>query len=148
MRKFLRHALPACALALLSLQAMPAWADFYIVVNKDSPLRTLTHKEAVALFMGRNRSLGNGEIAALFDLPPDSPQHREFYQLLTGLDPAQVNSYWSRLIFSGRSLPPRPLPDEATMAATLAHNPNAVGWLTKEPADKQLRTVLVLKEAP
>ena len=63
------------------------------------------------------------------------------------MSPAQVNSYWSRLMFSGQNLPPRSLPDEATMVEVIKRSPNAIGWLSKEPADRQLRTVLVLKGA-
>jgi hypothetical protein len=49
-------------------------------------------------------------------------------------------------MFSGQNLPPQALPDEAAVIDALKRNPNALGWLTKEPVDKQLRTLLVLKE--
>jgi hypothetical protein len=60
---------------------------------------------------------------------------------------AQVNSYWSRLMFSGQSVPPQALPDETAVAGILRRNPSALGWLSKEPTDAGLRTVLVIKEA-
>jgi hypothetical protein len=116
------------------------------VVDID-PQRSLTQKEAVELCMGRSRALPNGEYALLFDLPRDSPQRAAFYEALTGLKPAQVNSYWARLMFSGQTVPPQPLPDEQAMADLVKRNPSAMGYLSKEPTDKALRTVLVLKEA-
>jgi hypothetical protein len=125
-----------------------AHADFYIVVQASNPQRALTQRQALDLFMGRSRAFSNGDFALLFDLPRDSPKHIAFYRALTGMSPAQVNSYWSRLMFSGQVMPPQPLPDEATMINIVKHNSNAVGWLNSEPTDKALRTLLVIRESP
>jgi len=135
------------ALALLLASALPARADFYIVVHASNPQRSLTQKEAVDLFMGRSRAFANGDFALIFDLPRDNPRRAAFYQALTGMSVAQVNSYWSRLMFSGQSVPPQALPDEAAMASILRRNPSALGWLSKEHPEPGLRTVLVIKEA-
>lgn len=132
-------------LALLAL-ACSARADFYIVVHAGNPQKALTQKEAVDLFMGRSRAFGNGDFALIFDLPRDNPRRGAFYQALTGMSLAQVNSYWSRLMFSGQSTPPQALPDEAAMLGILRRNPSALGWLSKEPTEPGLRTVLVIKE--
>jgi len=140
----LRKALVPLLLAL----AWPAHADFYIVVHAANPQHSLTQKEAVDLFMGRSRAFANGDFALIFDLPRDNPRRAAFYEALTGLGAAQVNSYWSRLMFSGQSVPPQALPDEAAMARILRRNPSALGWLSKEPTEPGLRTVLVLKEPP
>lgn len=138
-------------LALLSLSlafATSARADYYIVVNANNPQPAFTRSEALNLFMGRSRAFSNGDFALVFDLPRDSPKREGFYRTLTGLSLAQITSYWARLMFSGQSLPPQPLPDESTMLVILKRNPNAVGWLSTAPTDKGLRTLLVLKEVP
>lgn len=137
--------LPLAWLALL-MAVLPARADFYVVVHASNPQRTLTQKEAVDLFMGRSRAFANGEFALIFDLPRDNPRRAAFYQSLTGMSVAQVNSYWSRLMFSGQSVPPQALPDETAMANILRRNPSALGWLSREPTEPGLRTVLVIKE--
>jgi hypothetical protein len=135
------------ALLLMPLLALPARADFYIVVNAANPQRALTQKEAVDLFMGRSRAFANGEFAVIFDLPRDNARRAAFYQALTGMGVAQVNSYWSRLMFSGQSAPPQALADEAAMVGMLRRNPAALGWLSREPTEPGLRSVLVIKEA-
>jgi hypothetical protein len=130
------------------LHAPSVRADFYVVVQANNPQPALTKKQALDLFMGRSRSFTNGDFALIFDLAHSNPKRAAFYRSLTGMSLAQINSYWSRLMFSGQSMPPQPLPDEATMAEIVKRNPNALGWLSSEPTDKQLRVVLVLKEAP
>ena len=142
MKKLLR----ILAFALLAMFAPLARADFYIIVHASNPQRTMTQREVVDLFMGRSRAFVSGEFAIAFDLPRDSPRRAAFYQALTGMSAAQVTSYWSRLMFSGQSMPPQPLPDEAMMIEIVKRNPNAIGWVTREPTDKQVRTVFVIKE--
>ncbi|NRF72098.1 hypothetical protein HLB44_34455 [Aquincola sp. S2] len=117
-----------------------------MIVHTANPLKALTQKEAIDLFMGRSRSFPGGDFAQTFDLPRDSPLRAGFYQALTGQSVAQVNSYWARLMFTGQTLPPQPLPNEAAMVDLVKHNPNAIGYLGHEPADKGLRVVLVLKD--
>jgi hypothetical protein len=137
----------------MTLVALATWlnnaqADFYIVASASNPQTVLTEKAAVDLFMGRRRNFDNGDFALVFDLPRGAPTRDAFYLSLTGMSPAQVNSYWSRLMFSGQSMPPQPLPDETAMVNIIKRNPSAVGWLSKEPADKSLRILLVLKATP
>lgn len=144
MKSCLRHLLTLTAVALAPL----AHADFYLIVQSANPQPTLTQKEAVDLFMGRNRAFQNGDFAHTYDLPRDSVQRAEFYQQLTGMGPAQINSYWARLMFSGQTLPPQSVADEAAMIDTVKRKPGAIGWVRKEPADKQVRVLLVIKEGP
>ena len=142
MKAPIRHLLALAVAALAPL----AHADFYLIVQAANPQPALTQREAVGMFMGRNRAFHNGEVAQVYDLPRDSTQRAEFYQRLTGMGPAQINSYWARLMFSGQTMPPYAVQDEAAMLAVVKSNANAIGWVRKEPSDKALRVLLVLKD--
>ncbi|AKJ29790.1 hypothetical protein [Caldimonas brevitalea] len=130
----------------LLLAAAAARADLYVVVHADNPVRQISAKETVDLFMGRKRSFPDGDHALPFDLPRDSAARAGFYRALTGMDLAQINSYWARLMFSGQTMPPQPMPSEAAMLEVVKRNPGAIGYLSQEPADKGVRVVLVLPE--
>lgn len=144
-----RRGLVASLAALcLCAAAQTARADVWVVVPTSSSVKSMSQKELVDLYMGRSRAFPDGTFALPFDLPRDHPGRAAFYKSLTGMDLAQINSYWSRLMFSGQTLPPQPLPGEAAMADLVRRNPSAVGYLLQEPAaDKGLRVVLVLKSA-
>lgn len=145
-RPILHHAALA-GIVLASVLAMPAHADVFLIVNVSNPVRALTKREATDLFMGRQHNYADGEFALPLDLPRDSAGRANFYRLLTGADLAQVNSYWARLMFGGQTLPPQPMPDEAAMLNVVARNPSAIGYVGQEPADRNVRVVLVLKDA-
>ncbi|WP_119157701.1 hypothetical protein [Caldimonas tepidiphila] len=132
----------------LSLAASTSAADLHVIVHAANPVRALSQKEAVDLFMGRTRAFAGGDFALPFDLPRDDAVRARFYRALVGMSPAQLNSYWARLMFSGQTLPPQSLPNEAVMLDMVRRNPSAIGYLTTAPTDAGVRTVLVLKEAP
>jgi hypothetical protein len=139
--------LPVLLALLCSLAAAPAaWADIYVVVQTANPVKALTQKEALDLYMGRSRAFANGDFALTFDLPRDSPVRASFYQALTGMSQAQVNSYWSRLMFTGQTMPPQALPNEQAVIDVVKRNPSALGYLSQEPTDKGVRTVLTIKD--
>lgn len=134
--------------AVSVLGTSAAHAELYVIVNVDNPIQQLTQKEVRDIYMGRNRAFASGQLAQAFDLPRDHPSRAAFYLAVTGQPLAQVNSYWARLMFSGQTLPPRALSNESEAIDEVKRNVGAIAYVTREPGDKGLRTVLVLKEGP
>lgn len=135
-------------LTLLLIALAPvARADYYVVVSERNPVTTLSQKEALQLFMGRSRAFPDGSPATPCDIASDA-QRAGFYLSLGGMSLSQLNSYWARLMFSGRSLPPQRVSSEAAMAEKISNDPAAIGWLSQVPKQKGLRTVLILPDAP
>lgn len=120
-------------------------ADVYVIVSADSLWSDFTQKDVLSLYMGRGRSVASEDVATVYDLPKESPAREMFYASLTGMSPAQINSYWSRLIFTGKTLPPPSVPSEQAMLAQVRRNPRAIGYLSNPPADPAVRTLLVVK---
>jgi hypothetical protein len=131
------------ALATLAF-APAAQADYYVVVGEASTVAQLSQQDVLHLFMGRSRSFPDGSPAAPHDLA-GSTQREGFYRVLSGMSLAQVTSYWARLMFSGRSLPPAQLADESALVEKLRADASAIGWLPAPPAARGVRTVLVLR---
>lgn len=144
-----RHLLfTAALLAGLAASAPAAADDITIMVAQGSSVQTLAKAQAVAYFTGRLRALPNGEPVQPLDLPPNHPARATFYRLLTGMSPAQINSYWARLVFSGQIQPPQVVDSEAAMARALRDNPRAIGYVVQTADDGRLRVVLTLRDGP
>lgn len=143
---FRRCAARLVATATIAATATVAHADLYVVVNASNPVREMSHDQVQDLFMGRARSFPGGGTVLPLDQARNGPTRAVFYRLLTGMDMAQVNAHWARLMFSGQGLPPLPLPTEAAVVDVVRHNPAAIGYLDQAPADRTLQVVLVLKE--
>lgn len=126
------------------VQAAQSADTIYVVVPSQSPVRQLTQKELLALYMGRTRTFPSGELAMPLDQARDGEARQAFYLALTNMDMARINSYWARLHFAGQVQPPLAVGDDAGVVRRLRAEPLAIGYLTKEPTDASLRVVLRL----
>ncbi|HET8868838.1 MAG TPA: hypothetical protein VFM48_00185 [Aquabacterium sp.] len=135
---------------LIWMLACGAWAvaraDVYVIVNAVNSIHPLSRKEAVDLFMGRTRTYPNGDFVLACDLPRDSAVRASFYDALTGMTQAQLNSYWSRLMFTGQVMPPQMIQTEQGVIEMVRRNPGAIAYVGQEPQDRGVRVVLTIKE--
>jgi hypothetical protein len=126
-------ALGALILAVFSVTNV--WAeDIVVIVN---PAATPISKEQIAdLYLGRS----NAWIP--IDQAVGSGIYVEFYRKVTGRDSAQIKAIWSRILFTGRGVPPKQLRDSAAVKKAVAANPNAVGYIEKSAVDASVKVAL------
>lgn len=134
------------ALALAALPWLAQAGELYVVVNAKNPLRNLAPREVVALFTGRVHAFPDGQEAEPVDQGDANGTRAAFYQTLTGMDLARINSYWARLRFSGQVQPPPQLADDREVIALARQNPRVIGYVRSPPTDPGVRVVLVLSE--
>jgi len=134
------------AIILTLLLPWHAFADIVVIVNATNPVRNMTSEEVSALYLARARTFPSGEFALVFDQPRDSALRQQFFKLVANMAIGQVNTYWSRLMFSGQEMPPQPLPNEQAVIDIVRRNPGAIGYVSTPPKDPGLRIVLQIKE--
>lgn len=131
-----------CFMLLCLLPRSQAWADDVLVViaHPGSAVQQLQRSEGVNLFLGRYKTLPGGMRAT----PLDTEELRaQFYKLLVNKTLPEINAYWTRLTFSGQTLPPRRL-RELQVLETVATTPGAIGYVRREIADARVRIVFEL----
>ena len=130
---------------LLMLCASHVRAEAILIVTAvDSTVETLSRDEAEQLYLGR-RAATAARISLLLDLPPGEVRDN-FYQRLTNKNPGQIRAYWSRMVFTGRALPPKEAVDTSDARRLLLENPGAIGYLPARYArDPALRPLLSLE---
>jgi ABC-type phosphate transport system substrate-binding protein len=128
-------ALIAIVLAIFTVATVQA-EEIVVIVN---PAATPISKEQIAdLYLGR------GGVWTPIDQAVGSGIYVEFYKKATGRDIAQVKAIWSRILFTGRGLPPKQMPDSAAVKRAVAANPKAVGYIEKSAVDASVRVALLL----
>lgn len=135
------HLLLICLLACLPAMAS---AQVVVVVNPKSGVERLTREEVINIFLGRFRQLPSGLPAEPIDLPATQPEKAHFYQSLVGKELAEINAYWARLVFSGRTSPPRQARNTDDLLTQVAGTPGAVGYLDRNRVDGRVRIALEL----
>jgi hypothetical protein len=139
-KRALLSLLIAAALATL---ARSAAAETVIVCARHSPITTLSRDEAEQLYLGRTRKLAGGIAVTPVDLPAGAARDH-FYKQLTGKNPSQIRAYWSRLVFTGRALPPPEAASAAEALAWLDANPDFIAYVPAEDVARDVRVLLRL----
>jgi len=124
--------------------AMPAHADLVVIAHPKSGIEQLTHEQVVNIFLGRFRQYPSGVTAEPIDQPPDSAEKAAFYQKLVNKELAEINAYWARLVFSGRTLPPRQAANAGEVLELVASSLGAIGYVERPKGESKVKIVFEL----
>lgn len=131
-------------LLVFSLACACARGEVVVVMDARAGIERLTQEEVINIFLGRYRKLPTGAMAIPVDQPANSTLRAEFYRKLVNKEPAEINAYWARLYFSGKTTPPAQAASETDVLARVAGSPAAIGYVERAQADARVRVVLSL----
>lgn len=121
-----------------------ARAELVVVMAADAGIERLSHDEVINIFLGRHRLLPNGRAAQPIDLPAGDPLRVAFYRRLVGKEPNEINAYWARLYFSGKTAPPLQATSLAEAIRLVLARPGGITYLPRSQLDARLQVVLSL----
>jgi len=127
---------------LLALLGARAAAEPVVVVSAASSMGQLSQDQVINIFLGRYRGLPGGGTALPIDQPEGEPLRAEFYRRLVNKNLNEINAYWSRLVFSGKTSPPLQAANAAEVMLILSGNPDSIAYIDRRQADKRFRIVL------
>lgn len=136
--------LSLAAIAVAMLPATTVAADLVVVAHPKSGIDRLNRSEVINIFLGRFRQLPSGLTALPVDLPASQGERGVFYRQLVNKELAEINAYWARLVFSGRTMPPRQAASIEDMLDFVAVTPGAVGYVDRGQANGRVKIVLEL----
>ena len=110
--------------------------DIVVIVNPASA--PLSKEQIEDIYLARDSSW------TPIDQTAGSSIYTEFYKKATGRDAAQVKAIWSKILFTGRGVPPKQLHDSAAVKKAVAANPKAVGYIEKSAVDASVKVVMPL----
>lgn len=111
-----------------------------VVVSAESGIASLSQSQVRQIFNGQLRRVSGVSIKAL-DLPNSNALRELFYQQVTGKSAEQMKSYWARMIFTGRGMPPREVSSEREMGMLLGSDPGFIGYLDEARVPSGLKVV-------
>ena len=120
-----------------------AEAPIVLVAGPATAIPPLSKEQAAQLYLGRASTLPGDTAVSLADLPA-GPTRDRFYARLTGKNASQIRAHWSRMVFTGRALPPREVADIDELLALLAADPNLIGYLPAADAEGRVKILLRL----
>jgi len=105
------------------------YADIAVVLNLAHKGVQLSRGEVQSIFLGIKTQLPNGQPVTPFDQEVSRPIHEAFYRLVASKNTVELNTYWSRLVFTGRALPPTVLGNGQAILSKVESDVNAIGYV-------------------
>ncbi|MFU8765337.1 MAG: hypothetical protein ACNA7T_12480 [Haliea sp.] len=130
-----------CLCLCLWLLAGGAKAELVVIMHPESAPASLDRQAIVNIFMGRHFRLPGGTAV----VPVDNQCCRgDFYRALVDKTLPQINSYWARLVFSGRGSPPQQILNSTEVLDLVSKNPGVIGYVDQSALDTRVTVVFTL----
>ncbi|GLR72123.1 hypothetical protein [Agaribacter marinus] len=110
-------------------------------MNQDNDIRGLSKKEVIDIYMGRFQSFPNGQPAKPVDFPAETEVKSDFYTLLVNQSESRIQSYWSRLYFSGRAQPPHQSKSVDEVILRVTKDVSTLAYIPAEHVTNDMRVV-------
>lgn len=114
------------------LAAGPALAEeagFQVIVHPASQVQALSKRELTDFFLKRVTVWPQGGAVHPVE-PPEGGEARErFAAQVLGKSPSVLKSYWNKLIFAGREVPPVEKRSDEEVVSFVRATPGAVGYV-------------------
>ncbi|HQQ62290.1 MAG TPA: phosphate ABC transporter substrate-binding protein [Pseudomonadales bacterium] len=126
----------------VSLAAAATQAEVAVIVNGSVAVSSISTDVAADIFLSKMNALPDGTKMVPLDQEEGRKARDEFYSKVVKKDAAQLNAYWSRLIFTGKGEPPKKVADDAEVVALVAANPNMIGYVQASAVTPGVKVLL------
>jgi len=137
--------------SFLFLGCLAAWlplahAELVLIANPHSGVERLSQDDVINIYLGRYRRLASGIAAEPLDQPVDSEPRGQFYRRLVNKSLAEINAYWARLVFSGKTRPPLVAEGHDEILRLVSAHPGALAYVDRTWVDSRVRIVFAFEE--
>lgn len=140
------RALPTLILCCLAVAPLAAQAELVLVANPRIGIERLTEDDVINIFLGRYRRLPSGIAAEPVDIADDSVLRARFYRRLVNKSLAEINAYWARLVFSGKTRPPHLVGSVEEALRFVASQSGGLAYVERAQVDRRVKIVFELAE--
>ncbi|MDD0845254.1 phosphate ABC transporter substrate-binding protein [Pseudomonas sp. Gutcm_11s] len=124
------------AAASLGFAAL-AQAEVAVIVNAGASAAP-SQSDVANIFLGKNKSLKG------VDQKDWNPTKEKFYTSVTNKNEAQLKSYWSGLVFTGKGQPLPSVAGDADVVAKVAAEADAIGYVDKAAVTDKVKVLFTL----
>lgn len=117
-----------------------AHAGAVVVAGASSPLAASSSGDVVKVFLGKKKALGGVSVVPV-DQSEGAGARTDFYSNVVKKSEAQLKSYWSRLIFTGKGQAPQVVGGDADVKGMVASNPNLLGYIDEGSVDGTVKVI-------
>ena len=116
------------ALIFASFASFGVSAATTVIVHPDNAA-ALDAKKVQRIFLGKEKKFSDGTETIPVNQVADSAVRADFDENILGRSSSQVSAYWSKLVFTGKGVPPKEVANDAEVIELVSKNPSAIGYV-------------------
>lgn len=116
-------------LALLTLPSLATAAEFVLVANPSVKATSVARSQVARFFLRQATAWPEGEHVKPVDQVRTSEVRQDFTRVVLKRSLAEVETFWTQAIFSGRAVPPPQKKNDDEVLAYVRETPGAVGYV-------------------
>lgn len=120
-------------------------SDVVLIANKANTLDTLKQNQLVRIYLRKTKQFANGSEVIPIDLKAGDTRD-VFYRDVVRKSERQLKYYWSRMMFSGNTRPPKKLRSDRAVIHFVANHVNALGYVRADSVTDDVKVISVLDE--
>lgn len=128
-----------CAVMMTLLLAASGARAGAVIVGPNTKVDSLEAEAVKRVFLGREANLGGAPTQVVFH--KTGSLRDDFDTSVLGKPGAQLTSYWSKLVFTGKAKAPHELGSDAEVKAKVASTPGAIGYIQDSAVDASVKKV-------
>ncbi|MDJ0835381.1 MAG: substrate-binding domain-containing protein [Acidobacteriota bacterium] len=114
--------------------------DVVMIINPGNETQSLTTKDLQKIYMNKRSRWSSGDHIVSVTLESGAV-HESFLRKYLRKDKRQFSTFWKRLLFTGKGVPPTSFANEEEVVAFVAKTPGAIGYVS---AKANLKGVVVV----
>jgi len=115
-----------------------------VVIGNPAGADTLSAGDVKKFFMGKKSRLSTGEKVKIIELADGDAGRIAFHAATTGRSEAQLQSAWSRLVFTGKAEAPMQVANDAAVIQAVSASSNAIGYINESAVTGDVKVLLKL----
>ena len=131
-------------LALVLTAEAAAADELAVIVNVANTTPSLDAKTVKAHFLKTVPAWSNGDRVRAVDQADASPKRAAFLGKVLGMSPTELERYWLERQYASADTPPAKAPDDATVIRIVKTFKGAIGFVSKEAAEREGVKVVLL----
>lgn len=132
-------------MSLFSLATSPAQAKMVVIAHPEIKVEP-TLEQIRQIYLGKLTSLDGKTPLEALDIAADSPLRTQFLDLVVQKSQGQLNQYWSRLVFTGKAVPPRKVASDQAVIEWVAQNKGAIGIIDSKLLNEKVNAIYSFRE--
>lgn len=129
-------------LALLVSTVYSAHAELVIIIHPQNDAQ-INAKNVKRIFLGKEKKFSNGLETIPINQTTGSPAREAFDNNQLGRSSTQISAYWSKLVFTGKGVPPKEVLDDAAVISLVVNNKNAIGYIDSSKVNSDIKVIKI-----